>query len=50
MAKIYGLGNLLRHEYRHIDPEILWSIVKGPLADLDNAASVLLADLDMHPN
>jgi uncharacterized protein with HEPN domain len=30
--KIHGLGNLLRHEYRHIDPEVLWSIVTGPLA------------------
>ncbi|MFZ1920662.1 MAG: HepT-like ribonuclease domain-containing protein [Xanthobacteraceae bacterium] len=28
--KIHGLGNLLRHEYRHIDPEVLWSIVTGP--------------------
>jgi uncharacterized protein with HEPN domain len=25
--KIHGLGNLLRHEYRRIDPEVLWSIV-----------------------
>jgi uncharacterized protein with HEPN domain len=25
--KIHGLGNLLHHEYRPIDPEILWSIV-----------------------
>jgi len=25
--KIHGLGNLLRHEYRRIDPDILWSIV-----------------------
>jgi uncharacterized protein with HEPN domain len=25
--KIHGLGNLLRHEYRRINPEVLWSIV-----------------------
>jgi uncharacterized protein with HEPN domain len=30
--KIHALGNLLRHEYRHVDPEVLWSIVTGPLA------------------
>jgi len=33
--KIHGLGNLLRHDYRHIDPEVLCSIVAGPLTDLD---------------
>jgi uncharacterized protein with HEPN domain len=42
--KIHALGNLLRHEYRHVDPEVLWSIVTGPLADLDQAVAVLLQD------
>jgi uncharacterized protein with HEPN domain len=42
--KIHALGNLLRHEYRHIDPEVLWSIVTGPLADLDQAVGALLKD------
>jgi uncharacterized protein with HEPN domain len=45
-AKIHGLGNLLRHEYRHIDPDILWSIVKGPLAELDSATATFLEDLE----
>jgi uncharacterized protein with HEPN domain len=45
-AKIHGLGNLLRHEYRHVDPEILWSIVTGPLSDLDKAAVAMLANLE----
>jgi uncharacterized protein with HEPN domain len=45
--KIHALGNLLRHEYRHVDPEILWSIVNGtPLLDLDKAVTVLLQSLD----
>ena len=44
--KIHALGNLLRHEYRHIDPEVLWSIVTGPLADLDKAAAALLEKLE----
>jgi uncharacterized protein with HEPN domain len=44
--KINGLGNLLRHEYRHIDAEILWSIITtGPLAELDKAAAALLEEL-----
>jgi len=48
--KIHGLGNLLRHEYRHIDPEILWSIVQGSLTELDAAVAALLAELDQRPN
>jgi uncharacterized protein with HEPN domain len=44
--KLHGLGNLLRHEYRHVDPEVLWSIITGPLDELDKAAAALLEDLE----
>ena len=44
--KIHGLGNLLRHEYRRIDPEILWSIVTEHLQTLDDAAATLLKEFD----
>jgi uncharacterized protein with HEPN domain len=37
-----GLGNLLRHEYRRIDPAILWSIIEDHLDALDQAAADLL--------
>ena len=40
---IHGLGNVLRHEYRRIDSDILWSIVTEDLDDLDKAAEILLA-------
>jgi uncharacterized protein with HEPN domain len=40
--KIHGLGNLLRHEYRRIDSEILWSVVTENLDDLDQAIAALL--------
>ncbi|HEX8663962.1 MAG TPA: HepT-like ribonuclease domain-containing protein [Beijerinckiaceae bacterium] len=40
--KIHGLGNLLRHEYRRIDPDVLWSIVTEHLDALDEAAAALL--------
>ncbi|SEE93592.1 Uncharacterized conserved protein, contains HEPN domain [Rhizobiales bacterium GAS191] len=40
--KIHGLGNLLRHEYRRIEPGILWSVVIDHLDDLDKAAAALL--------
>jgi len=44
--KIHGLGNLLRHEYRRIDPEILWSIVTEHLSTLEAAAAALLDKID----
>lgn len=44
--KIHGLGNLLRHEYRRIEPAILWSIVTGHLDELDEAAEAFLKRLD----
>jgi uncharacterized protein with HEPN domain len=44
--KIHGLGNLLRHEYRRIDPEVLWSIVTEHLDALDRAAAALLEKLE----
>jgi len=42
--KIHGLGNMLRHEYRRIDADILWSVVTESLDDLDEAVAVLLKD------
>jgi uncharacterized protein with HEPN domain len=42
---IHGFANLLRHEYRRIDSDILWSIITEKLADLDRAAEILLAEL-----
>jgi uncharacterized protein with HEPN domain len=44
--KIHGLGNMLRHEYRRIDPEILWSIVTEHLDALNEAVGTFLENLD----
>jgi len=33
---------MLRHEYRRIDPAILWSVIQTQLADLDKAAEDML--------
>jgi uncharacterized protein with HEPN domain len=43
--KIHGLGNMLRHEYRRIDPDILWSVIEDHLEPLDQAVAALLHDL-----
>jgi uncharacterized protein with HEPN domain len=40
--QIHGLGNLLRHEYRRIDPSILWSVITDHLGPLDDAITKLL--------
>jgi uncharacterized protein with HEPN domain len=42
--KIHGLGNMLRHEYRRIDPAVLWSVVTEHLDSLDKAVATLLED------
>jgi uncharacterized protein with HEPN domain len=44
--KIAGIGNLLRHEYQHVEPLIIWNIVKRYLGELDGAVSQLLLHLD----
>jgi uncharacterized protein with HEPN domain len=41
---IHDLGNMLRHEYRRIDPTVLWSVVIGHLDDLDKAVATLLEE------
>jgi uncharacterized protein with HEPN domain len=29
--KVAGIGNVLRHEYEHTAPEVLWGVVHGDL-------------------
>jgi uncharacterized protein with HEPN domain len=40
-SKIHGLGNLLRHEYRRIEPVILWSVIRDHLETLDRAIAMM---------
>ena len=42
--KIHGLGNMLRHEYRRIDPSIIWSVITEQLDGLDDAVAAMLKD------
>jgi uncharacterized protein with HEPN domain len=42
--KIHGLGNMLRHEYRRIDPSIIWSLITEQLDGLDQAVAAMLDD------
>ncbi|WP_050387311.1 HepT-like ribonuclease domain-containing protein [Bradyrhizobium pachyrhizi] len=43
--KIETLGNFLRHEYRDVDPELIWSITQDNLPTLLGAARRLAAGL-----
>ncbi len=41
--KIAAVGNILRHEYRHVSPPLLWEIVQDHLSPLDAACRAELA-------
>jgi uncharacterized protein with HEPN domain len=42
---IAGIGNILRHEYQHIDPAIIWKAVKNDLPPLKEALLAMKASL-----
>jgi uncharacterized protein with HEPN domain len=41
---IMAIGNKLRHEYRRIDPDIIWEIAQKHLGDLQPVIESILAD------
>jgi uncharacterized protein with HEPN domain len=43
---IRAIGNLMRHEYWHIDPNIVWRITEDDLPPLRIAIAAMLADLN----
>ena len=45
-ASIIGIGNVLRHEYQHIDEKRLWEIVTGDLPKLSSVVLAMLKELD----
>jgi|ERR1700756_4749670 uncharacterized protein with HEPN domain len=44
-SAIIGLGNILRHEYQHVDDRRLWEIVTVHLPQLRGVTTRMLADL-----
>jgi uncharacterized protein with HEPN domain len=42
---IAGIGNILRHEYQHVDTAIIWKTVKNDLPPLKDALLALKASL-----
>ena len=45
-ARLEALGNVLRHDYKDVDPKALWRIVDEQLPTLPAAARKMLADLE----
>lgn len=41
--KVAGIGNILRHEYERIAPDILWKLVQDDLPALEKACREALA-------
>ncbi len=44
-GKVEALGNFLRHEYRDVDPDIIWRIVQSNVPELADVARRLVKDL-----
>lgn len=44
--KVAGIGNVLRHEYERIAPDILWKLVQDDLPILENACREELVSTD----
>lgn len=45
-SAIVGIGNVLRHEYQHIDDRRLWEVITIHLVPLRKAVATMLDDLD----
>ena len=42
--KVAGIGNILRHDYEHVAPDIIWRVVRDALPAVDAACR---AELDI---
>ncbi len=44
-GKIAAIGNVLRHEYQRVDPEVMWDIATVKLPELERVVRRMLDDL-----
>lgn len=42
-VKVAGIGNVLRHNYEHVAPDILWKLVQADLPELERVCRSELA-------
>jgi uncharacterized protein with HEPN domain len=45
-SRVEALGNVLRHEYQHVDPKVLWRVVGEQLPILVLAVREMISKLD----
>lgn len=46
---VKSFGNVLRHEYFNVDPDLVWDIAGNYLDELEAAVIAIQADLDKQP-
>jgi uncharacterized protein with HEPN domain len=44
-AKVAGIGNVLRHDYRDVAPRAIWNVIQNDLAPLEAALRRILAEI-----
>jgi uncharacterized protein with HEPN domain len=44
-SRIAGIGNILRHEYRSVSPDIVWRVTRENLSDLKAACLEIRKEL-----
>ncbi len=45
-AQIAGIGNILRHGYDTVDPEVIWKLTREDLDPLAAAVRLLMAEIE----
>ena len=45
-GKVAGIGNILRHEYERVDPDIMWRIATVELPKLEDVILKMLSEID----
>jgi uncharacterized protein with HEPN domain len=43
---VCGLGDVLRHDYNKVDPEVIWEILTGKLPELAPVIERMILDID----
>lgn len=44
-SDIRSIGNIIRHEYHRVDPDVIWSVVTDDLPRLKAAVQIMLDQL-----
>ncbi|MCM0020958.1 MAG: DUF86 domain-containing protein [Tagaea sp.] len=44
-SRIAGIGNILRHEYRSVSPDIVWRVTRENLPELKDACLAIRKEL-----